>query len=343
MSEKPIFKSTVFGGFERQSVLNYIYQEVSRNQEIQDTLNAQIEAANAAKEKAEEAAVTAGAQFAQNEQETTALRRDIGKAKEENSGLNEIIAGLNKEIERQEAIVAEKEALLRQAAAEKEALLRKADLEKEEILREADLAKVSFEQRISDLEQKNSELVLRAGEATLTYTGEATAEQEALLREASMVKTDLERRIAELEQINANLETQISGQWQPRSAVSDSEFEKVKLQIGDLMVRSHMDSERILEDARAQAKQITGKADEEARQTIDAANQKSKEIELEAQRSAEDISNQIGKFRVEIASLEEKIEQSMSSMRSKFAAIGDAINHSEQSIKSGTQREQSFF
>ncbi|MCL2580363.1 MAG: hypothetical protein FWE32_10110 [Oscillospiraceae bacterium] len=342
MSDKPIFKSTMFGGFERQSVLNYIYEEVSRNQEIQETLTAQIEAANAAKEKAEQAAAAADKKFADGEAEVTAARNDLSKAKGENAELTSMIDGLNKEIARQEAIVAEKEELLRKAAIEKEELLRKADAEREEILREADLAKAGLEQRIVVLEQKNAELEERA---THAYDDEMVGEKEELLKEAGLVKSDLEARIAELEQINAGLAKQIDGlpNDTPGQTATAAEFEKVKLQIGDLMIRSHIDSERILEDARVQARQITGQADEEARQTIDAAHERSREIEEEANRSAQDISNQISAFRADIAMLEEKVEQSMMNMRDKFAAIGDAISQSEDKIGRNVPVRQSEF
>ena len=54
MDNKSIFKSTMFGGFERQSVLNYIYETVNSTQDAQDRLTAQIEEMSATREKLEQ-------------------------------------------------------------------------------------------------------------------------------------------------------------------------------------------------------------------------------------------------------------------------------------------------
>ena len=109
MSERPVIKSTMFGGFERQSVLNYIYETVSSSQEAQERLTAQIEEMSANREQLEEAVRELELRLAESENNRSALGEELHLVRAKNSEFSGMLEKLSAEIERQKVVVQEKD------------------------------------------------------------------------------------------------------------------------------------------------------------------------------------------------------------------------------------------
>jgi len=240
-SKQPVFKSTMFGGFEKKSVLDYIYETLNSTQEAQDRLNAQIEEMSAAREKLEQSVKDMESRLGESEKVRTTLGEELQGVKTKNNELSAMLSTLTEEIDRQKQIVAEKDAQLGSMADE---------------------------------------------------------------------KTELERKNADLEQQKLELQ---KGQV---------DVDKATLRIGELMVKSHLESERILEEANAKAHEL-----------IDAANMRAAQIEESANKSSLELTEHLGTFRTEVSELEQKLEEAIRTMREKFSAIGEVINQGESHIK----------
>lgn len=223
LENQPIFKTSLFGGFERQSVLSYIYELNNNAKAAQDRLNAQFEEVGAARERLSETIRGLEQKLASAEETRRSLEAELSGERSRQGEQSAMLDSLNAEIDRQKAIIAEKDA---------------------EISR--------FGQIRAELEQKNAELEAGRGEV-----------------------------------------------------------EKASVYLGELVVRTRMEAEKILEDANSQAKGVVE----------------------EATRSLTAVFDQFGKFRVEMEAIEEKIEEAVISMQHKFAAIGDTINESEENIR----------
>ena len=134
--DKPVFKSAVIGGFERQSVLNYIQEIANNTQEAQDRLKAQIEEVSAARGKLEQSLKELENRLSDSEKNRGLLGADLHNAKTKNNELSSMSEMLNKEVDRQKAIIREKD----------------------EQLRLKDKAMVDLEWESSKLQQQNTEL-----------------------------------------------------------------------------------------------------------------------------------------------------------------------------------------
>ena len=270
MDNKSIFKSTMFGGFERQSVLNYIYETFNSTQEAQEKLTAQIEEMSATRERLEESVKDLENRLAENDAARTSMSEELRSVKVKNTELTAMLEDLNDEIDRQRQIVKEKD------------------------------------EQISRLTRTNSEL----------------------------------------EKKNAELETQAAELMQ-----GQGDIEKSKSQIGELVIKSHLEAERILEQANARASEVTAEAEEivakshlEAEKIVQQAGGRAKEIIAEAQAEAEqiiqaanrstvEVAAHLQDFRNEISSLQDVMEEAFGAMRDKFAAIGQALDKSEGKMK----------
>ena len=237
----PVFKSAMFGGFERQSVLNYIYETVNSTQEAQERLNTQIGEMTANREKLEQSVKDLEGRLVENEKARTALGEELHSARQKNTELSSMLATLNQEIDRQKGIVKEKD---------------------------------------------------------------------EALRRVNQVRDELEQKNAQLEQQTAQL---IKGQ---------DELERSKLQIGELMLKSHMEADNVLSQATAKAQEV-----------IAEANVRAGQIEEVASKASSELGEQLGKFRDEISTLEHRMEEAFASMREKFTSIGEAIDKGETQLR----------
>ena len=270
MDNKSIFKSTMFGGFERQSVLNYIYETFNSTQEAQEKLTAQIEEMSATRERLEESVKDLENRLAENDAARTSMSEELRGVKVKNTELSAMLEDLNDEIDKQRQIVKEKD------------------------------------EQISRLTKANSEL----------------------------------------EKKNAELEVQATELMQ-----SQGDIEKSKSQIGELVIKSHLEAERILEQANARASEVVAEAEEvvaksqrEAEKIVQQAGGRAKEVIAEAQAEAEQIIQAANRstvevaahlqgFRDEISSLQDVMEEAFGAMRDKFAAISQALDKSEGQMK----------
>ena len=177
----PIFKSAVFGGFERQSVLNYIYETVSSTQEAQERLNAQIEDMAANREKLEQSVKDLEGRLVENEKTRTNLGEELHSARQKNTELNSMLATLNHEIDRQKGIVKEKDEALRRVNQTRDELEQKnAQLEQQT----AQLVKGQDELERSKL--KIGELLLKGHMEAGKVLSDATAKAQEVIAEANV-------------------------------------------------------------------------------------------------------------------------------------------------------------
>ena len=223
VENQPIFKTSLFGGFERQSVLNYIFELNNNAQAAQDRLSAQFEEVSAARERLSESIRGLEQKLSTAEKVRTELEEELSEEKTKRTEMNDMLDSLNAEIDRQKIIIAEKDA---------------------EINR--------FGEIRARLEEKNAEL--EAGR---------------------------------------------------------SEVEKASIYLGDLVVKTKLEAEQILEDA----------------------NQQAQGMMEEATKSLATVFEQFGKFREEMEAIEEKIEDAIFSIQEKFSAIGNTIVQSEENIR----------
>ena len=168
VENQPIFKTSLFGGFERQSVLNYIYELNNNAKAAQERLQAQFEEVSAARERLSETIRNLEQKLSAAEKARSEMEEELTEERDKRSKMQEMLDALNAEIDRQKIIIAEKDA---------------------EITRYSELN--------ARLEEKNAEL-------------EATR----------------------------------------------SEVEKASIYLGDLVVKTKMEAEQILEDANLQAQNI---------------------------------------------------------------------------------------
>ena len=222
VENQPIFKTSLFGGFERQSVLDYIFELNNNAKAASDRLSAQLEEVSAARERLSESIRSLEHKLSAAEKVRTELEEELTEERSKRTEMNEMLDSLNAEIDRQKIIIAEKDAEINQ-----------------------------FGEIRARLEQKNAEL--EAGR---------------------------------------------------------SEVEKASIYLGDLVVKTKLEAEQILEDANLQAQGVV----EEATKSLTA------------------VFDQFNRFREEMEAIEEKIEEAVHSMQQKFSAIGDTIDQSEENI-----------
>ena len=252
MDNQPIFKAAIVGGFEKQSVLNYIQEMIGTAQEAQDRFNAQIGEMSATREKLEHSVRELEQRLSDVEKTRSAMGEELHNAKVRNNELATMLESLGDEINRQKAIAAEKDGELRRFGAEK-----------------------------ADLHRKNAAL---------------------------------EQQTVELQQ-------------------GRQEVEKNKLHIGEVMLQSRMDAERILEEATAKARDITEEAAATAEEILEKADLRAREREEEADKSLIAISEQFSAFRKDMELLEEKIEDAVLGMREKLSAISQTVSQGEGHIR----------
>ena len=241
MENKPVFKSTMFGGFERHSVLNYIYETAHSNQEAQERLTAQIEEMSATRERLELSVKELEARLGEAESARHHLGEELQGAKVKNNELSAMLSSLAEEIDRQKAIVQEKDEQLRR------------------------LTQVNTE-----LERKNA---------------------------------DLERRASEFHGGGVDVD-------------------KAKLTIGELMVKSHIESEKLLLQTNIEAQKI-----------IDQANLKAAQIEAVSCKSSSELFSHMDRFRSEVRSIEERLDSAIVIMREMFISISSALGQAEAAPK----------
>lgn len=223
MENQPIFKTSLFGGFERQSVLNYIFELNNNAKAAQDRLNAQMEEVSAARERLSESIRSLEQQLAAAEQARQSLESELQQERSRQGDTDAMLASLNEEILRQRRIIEAKDAEIQQFG----------------VLRE-------------ELAAQNAKL------------------------QANQVDVD-----------------------------------KASAYIGEMVIKTKMDTERILEDA----------------------NQQARAVVEEAAQSLSQVFDQFSHFREEMDRIEETIEDAVISMQRKFAAIGDTIAASEERIR----------
>ena len=234
MEQQLVLKTSLFGGFDRQSVLNYVYEMNNSAKAAQDRLCAQLEEVGAAREKLSDTLRSLEQQLMAAENAKRTLGDELSGEKAKNNELAAMLDSLNQEIKRQHSIIEEKD---------------------------------------------------------------------VKITRYSKIKEELEHKNASLEQ-------------------KRQEIEKISIYIGEMSVRARMDSEQILEKAETQAKIVLEDASEQARNLVE-----------EATKSLSSVFEQFDKFRSEMEAIEEKIEDAVVTMQKKFAAIGNALAESEQSIR----------
>jgi len=109
----PVLKPTKFGGFDRQSVLDYIYETINSNQDAQDRLHAQIDEMNATRENLERSVKDLEDRLLAKDRARDSLVEELDAAKGKNNELSSMLQTLNDEIDRQKALVLEKDNELR--------------------------------------------------------------------------------------------------------------------------------------------------------------------------------------------------------------------------------------
>jgi len=281
----------MFGGFERQSVLNYIYETFNSTQEAQDRLTAQIEEMAVTRERLEQSVGDLERRLSENDAARDRMGEELHGVKVKNTELTAMLTSLNEEIDRQKLIVKEKD---------------------EQISR---LTRTN-----NELEQKNAQLELQARDQ-----GDSE---------------ETKAHIAELEQKNAQLELQATELMK-----GHGDIEKTKVQIGELVVKSHLEAERILDQANERAQEVIAEASYKAERIHDEANEQAQEVIAEASVKAEQITQaanrsssevvaHLSSFRSEIDRLKDLMEDAFDVMRDKFAAISRALDKSESQMKS---------
>ncbi len=223
MDNQPIFKASIFGGFDRQSVLNYIFELNSNAKAAQQRMNAQFDEVSAARERLSENLRALEQRLGAAEQARKTLETELESERGRHSAADAMLTTLNVEIARQKEVIFQKDAEIKR----------------------------------------------------------------------------VEQLRAELEARNAELESK------------RDELEKSSIYIGELVVRTKLETERVLDDANAQARELVD----------------------EAARSLSGVYEQFGKFRTEMEAIEERIEDAVITMQNKFAAIGETIAASEENIR----------
>jgi len=294
----------MFGGFERQSVLNYIYETFNATQEAQDRLTAQIEEMSATRERLEQSVKDLENRLSENDTARNQMGEELSTVKVKNTELTEMLNSLNEEIDRQKLIVKEKDEQINRITHER-----------------------------AELEQRNAQLEMQASEL---MKGQNDIEKSKAQIGDLVVKSHLEaERI--LEQANER-----AGE--------------VATEAGELVARSRLEGERILEQAseragevaaeadqmmaktRLDAEQILEQANERAMQAIAEANVKAEQITQAASRSSGEVAAHLSSFRDEIDRLKELMEEAFEVMRDKFTAIGQVLDKSESQVKSSGPR-----
>ena len=295
MDNKSIFKNAVIGGFEKQSVLNYIYETFSSTQEAQDRLTEQIEEMSITRERLEQSVSDLERRLTENDAARERMGEELQGVKVKNNELTEMLNSLNVEIDRQKLIIKEKD---------------------EQITR---LTKINTE-----LEEKNAQLEIQARDQ-----GDSE---------------ETRAHIAELEKKNAQLEMQAI-----ELVNNHGDIEKTKTQIGELVVKSHLEAERILDQANVRAQEVIAGANYKAERIQDHANEqaagliaeadaRAEQIMFAANRSSSEVVAHLSSFRDEIDRLKDLMEEAFDVMRDKFTAISKALDKSENQMKSSGPR-----
>ena len=87
MDNKSIFKSKMFGGFERQSVLNYIYDTFNSSMEAAEKLTAKIGEMSATRKQLEESVKNFENHLAENETPHSSMSEELRRMKAKNAEL----------------------------------------------------------------------------------------------------------------------------------------------------------------------------------------------------------------------------------------------------------------
>ena len=294
MDNKSIFKSTMFGGFERQSVLNYIYETFNSTQEAQDRLTAQIEEMAVTRERLEQSVRDLEHRLTENDAARDRMGEELQGVKVRNNELTEMLESLNVEIGRQEMIIREKD---------------------EQINR---LTRANTE-----LEQKNAHLEMQASEL---LSGQGDSEEtRAQIAELEQRNAELEKRAIELRREHGDVE---------KTKVQIGELVvKSHLEAERILEQANSRAQEVVKEAGFKAERIHEQANVWAQEVIAEAGQRAEELTKAADRSTSEVVAHLGSFRDEIDRLRDLMEEAFDVMRTKFTAISRALDKSEDQIK----------
>ncbi len=223
MENQTMLKKTAFGGFDRKSVLNYVYDINTSAKEAQDKLLAQLEEITSSREKVSESLREMETKLQQVQQERDDFSTELGSEKQRTGELAVMMDSLNAQIAKQERILAEKE------------------------------------EEIADYKRLNNELLRK----------------------------------------NETLESK------------KQEVEKASAYVGELLLRTQVDSEKILADAAVKAQELV----------------------VEAGKSLEGVHSQFESFKQEMSTIQDQIQQAMQAVQDKFSHIGKAVKDAEVNLR----------
>lgn len=223
MDNQVMLKKTTFGGFEKQSVLNYIYELNTTTKEAQDKLLVQLEEITNSREKLSETLRDMETKMQSIQRERDNMVAELDGEKQRTGELGAMIDSLNIQIAKQERIISEKE------------------------------------EEIGDYRRLNNELMKK----------------------------------------NETLESK------------KNEVEKASAYVGELLLRTRIDSESILEEASVKAQELVA----------------------EAGKSLEDVYTQFEAFKTDMAGIQAQIQDALTLVQQKFTGIGQAVNEAEGNLR----------
>jgi len=223
MENQPVFKKVAFGGFDKVSVLDYVFELSTSTQEAQEKLAAQLEEVAAAREKLAASLQEAEAGLSATRAERDNLSAELSGERSRSGELGALIESLHQEVAKQERIVAEKD---------------------EEI--------AAYIRKTRELADRNTELESKK-----------------------------------------------------------EEVDRASVYIGELLLRTRADSEKILSDASRQAEEMVA----------------------DASRSLDEVYGQFKRFRSDMEHIQEQIQGSLSAVQEKFSDMNRSVEQAEYTLR----------
>lgn len=212
--EQSALKKTTFGGYDRKSVLNYIYELNAAAEAAQDKLEAQLEEVTASREKLSETIKDLEGKMEGLRGERKAVESELSSEKERTGELSALIDALEEEKRRQAQIIAEKDAEIAQHLRRSEELIEK-NRQLEEKKQEVERASAHI-----------GELLLRTRMESEKALADAKKQAEDMVAEAGRsmkgVYDQFERFRLEMTTIRTQIESSITAVQDRFAQITDS-------------------------------------------------------------------------------------------------------------------------
>lgn len=352
-NDSPIMFKSAVGGFDKKSVISYIFELNETSQAAQKKLKDQLEEVSAARESLDQQLNEANKKIQRMQSDITSLNNQLNGERNRNNEMADEIGRLNTELEQYRERLAQKESELKNATIFRE---RASDLETSISKYNAEISQLQTaleekqsaaeSEQLFDLHVKIELLETTIQEKNLLIEElQNSAEQENVLQEARSQISDLletveglnveinrqRELIQEYAQKNAEYENERQGFKLKSEDIEEKqrEIDRVSAQVGRLLLEATSDADRMRTDAAHERERVLERAQQDADRIVNDAYHQAKLIAEDAQITMTDARNQIANFRRYINDLQEQLFSTATNIQVKSQDVSRLVEDVE--------------